>query len=258
MSCTVRTKLSADIQVATAHLRKPMIKSISLLARRDHLSHDQFVLHWVDIHVPMSHEVPGLSGYAISHITDTLTHPHAPLIQMPREIDGIAETWADSTEAQARMAASPEAQAWFADGAKFIGHVKSFRTEETTVIKPVRGPAPIVKAISFIARKKSYSPEAFLRHWIDIHGTMALTVPGLRGFVLSRIIAEPNRPDVPTMELNPPIDGIAEAWFDSHDARLQMAQTAEAQRWFADGGLFIGQITSYLTTEQVVIPPPGG
>jgi hypothetical protein len=86
---------------------------------------------------------------------------------------------------------------------------------------------------------------------------MALTVPGLRGFVLSRIIAEPSRPDVPTMELNPPIDGIAEAWFDSHDARLQMAQTAEAQRWFADGGLFIGQITSYLTTEQVVIPPPG-
>ncbi len=75
---------------------------------------------------------PGLGGYAISHITDTLTHPHAPLIQMPREIDGIAETWADSTEAQARMAASSEAQTWFADGAKFIGHVKSFRTEETT------------------------------------------------------------------------------------------------------------------------------
>ena len=28
----------------------------------------------------------------------------SPLIRMPREIDGIAETWADSTEAQARMA----------------------------------------------------------------------------------------------------------------------------------------------------------
>ena len=33
---------------------------------------------------------------------------------------------------------------------------------------------------------------------------------------------------------------------------------APAQRWFADGGLFIGQITSYLTTEQVVIPPSEG
>jgi uncharacterized protein (TIGR02118 family) len=235
-----------------------MIKSISLLARPAHLSHDDFVRHWVDVHVPMSHQVPGLAGYTISHIAETLTHPHAPLIRMPREIDGIAETWADNTEAQSRMAASPAAQTWFADGATFIGHIKSFRTEETVFINPVRGPAPVVKAISFIARKDSYSLDAFLRHWIDIHGTMALTVPGLRGFVLSRIIAEPSRADVPTMPISPSIDGIAEAWFDSHEARLQMAQTQEAQRWFADGGLFIGQITSYLTTEQVVIAPSGG
>ena len=34
-----------------------------------------------------------------------------------------------------------------------------------------------------------------MRHWMDIHGTMALTVPGLRGFVLSRILAEPTRPE---------------------------------------------------------------
>ncbi len=232
-----------------------MIKSISLLGRRDHLSHDAFVRHWVDIHVPMSHQVHGLDGYVISHITDTLTHPHAPLIRMPREIDGIAETWADTAESQARMAASAEAQTWFADGAQFIGHVKSWRTEEIAIIPPVRGPAPVVKVISFIARKDSYTHEAFLRHWIDTHGAMAREVPGLRGFVLSRIIGEPSRPDVPSMQVTPAVDGIAEAWFDSPGAREAMAQSAEAQRWFADGGLFIGQITSYVTTEQVVIAP---
>ena len=114
-----------------------MYQVISPPARRDHLSHDDFVRHWVDIHLPMSHQVPGLAGYAISHITGTMTHPHAPLIQMPREIDGIAETWADSPQAQARMAASDQAQIRFADGAKFIGHIKSFRTEETDY-KPAR------------------------------------------------------------------------------------------------------------------------
>src|SRR5438270_9423704 len=93
---------------------------------------------------------------------------------------------------------------------------------------------------------------------MDIHGTMALTVPGLRGFVLSLILAEPTRPDVPSMQVTPAIDGIAEAWFDSQQARVKLAESPEAQRWFADGGLFIGQITSYLTTEQVVIPPPEG
>jgi uncharacterized protein (TIGR02118 family) len=233
-----------------------VIKSIGLLARRDHLSHADFVRHWVDIHVPMSHQVPGLSGYTISRIDDTLPHPHAPLITMPCQIDGIAETWSDSVEAQARMAASSQAQTWFADGAKFIGHVKSFRTEETVFIEPKRGPAPVVKAISFIARKPNYTHDAFLRHWMDIHGTMARDVSGLCGFVLSRIIAQPTRPDVPAMEISPKIDGIAEAWFDNAEARVQMAQSPEAQRWFADGGLFIGQITTYLTTEQIVIPPP--
>jgi len=233
-----------------------MIKSIALLARRETLSHEGFVRHWVDIHVPMSSDVPCLAGYCISHIAETLRHPHAPLIAMPREIDGIAETWADNAEAQARMAASREAQTWFADGAQFIGHIKSWRTEEVAIIPPVRGPAPIVKVVSFIARKASYTHDAFLRHWIDIHGTMALGVPGLRGLVLSRIIAEPERADVPTMTLDPPIDGIAEAWFDTAEARTAMARTEEAQRWFADGGLFIRQITSYATTERVVIAPP--
>ena len=86
-----------------------MIETISLLARRDRLSHDDFVRHWVDIHVPMSDQVPGLRGYAISHITDTLAHPHAPLIRMPREIDGIAEAWFDSPKAREKLAQSPEA-----------------------------------------------------------------------------------------------------------------------------------------------------
>jgi hypothetical protein len=97
---------------------------------------------------------------------------------------------------------------------------------------------------------------SFLRHWIDIHDTMALGVPGLRGFVLWRITSEPTRPDVPGMQINPPIGRIAEAWFDSADVRIKMAQSPEAQRWFADGGLFIGQITSNTTTEQAVIAPP--
>ena len=84
MSCTVCVEVG-----------NPMIKSISLLARRAHLSHDDFVRHWVDVHVPMSHQVPGLVGYTISHIAETLTHPHAPLIRIPREIDGIAGHAAD-------------------------------------------------------------------------------------------------------------------------------------------------------------------
>ena len=42
------------------------------------------------------------------------------------EIDGIAELWWDDAEAMKASVASPEAQALFADGALFIGRIKTY------------------------------------------------------------------------------------------------------------------------------------
>src|SRR5438094_7193387 len=38
----------------------PMIKSVSLLTRKAGLSHEQFVKHWLEVHAPLAHSVPGL------------------------------------------------------------------------------------------------------------------------------------------------------------------------------------------------------
>ena len=40
-----------------------MIKSLSLLTRRPELSHAEFVRHWLDIHAPLAHAVPGVRRY---------------------------------------------------------------------------------------------------------------------------------------------------------------------------------------------------
>jgi uncharacterized protein (TIGR02118 family) len=40
-----------------------MIKSISLLTRRPELTHEQFVHHWLEIHAPLAHAVPGMRRY---------------------------------------------------------------------------------------------------------------------------------------------------------------------------------------------------
>jgi hypothetical protein len=37
-----------------------VIKSISLLTRKDGMTHEQFMKHWVEIHAPLAHAVPGL------------------------------------------------------------------------------------------------------------------------------------------------------------------------------------------------------
>jgi uncharacterized protein (TIGR02118 family) len=48
-----------------------MIKMLGLLTRKPHLTHEQFVDHWLNIHGPLALAVPGVRRYVQSHIVDT-------------------------------------------------------------------------------------------------------------------------------------------------------------------------------------------
>jgi len=108
-----------------------MIKSIGLLTRKDGLSHADFVKHWLEVHAPLAHAVPGVRRYVQSHILGERKRPDIPASDV--EIDGIAE-WYDDRAAMERANASPEAKALHADGALFIGRIKSFIIEEKVII----------------------------------------------------------------------------------------------------------------------------
>jgi uncharacterized protein (TIGR02118 family) len=109
-----------------------MIKSLSLLTRKDGMTHEQFMKHWVEVHAPLAHAVPGLRRYVQSHIVEERTRPDIPTT--PVAVDGIAELWFDDRDAMARALATPEAKALHADGALFIGRIKTFTVEEKVVI----------------------------------------------------------------------------------------------------------------------------
>jgi uncharacterized protein (TIGR02118 family) len=109
-----------------------MIKSLSLLTRRPDLTHEQFVKHWLEIHGPLALKVPGVRRYVQTHIIGERTRPDIPTTEV--EIDGVAELWFDDLDAMARSNASPEAKALHADGALFIGRIKTFVTEEKVII----------------------------------------------------------------------------------------------------------------------------
>jgi len=109
-----------------------MIKSISLLTRRPELTHEQFVRHWIDIHAPLAHAVPGMRRYVQNHIIAERTRPDIPETDVA--VDGIAETWFDDREAMARANASPEAKRLHDDGALFIGRIKTFTIDEKFII----------------------------------------------------------------------------------------------------------------------------
>ncbi|MBI3825932.1 MAG: EthD family reductase [Candidatus Rokubacteria bacterium] len=109
-----------------------MVKSVSLLTRRPGTTHEEFMRHWVEVHAPLAHAVPGIRRYVQSHILEERARPDIPTTDIA--IDGIAELWYDDRETMARALATPEARALHADGALFIGRIKSYTVEEKVVI----------------------------------------------------------------------------------------------------------------------------
>ena len=113
-----------------------MIKTIGLLTRKDGLTHEDFVKHWLEVHAPLAHTVPGVRRYVQSHIVEQRRRPDLPKTAV--DIDGIAELWYDDRVAMERSDASPEAKRLRADGGLFISRIQNFIVEEKVII-PVGG-----------------------------------------------------------------------------------------------------------------------
>jgi uncharacterized protein (TIGR02118 family) len=109
----------------------------------------------------------------------------------------------------------------------------------------------MIKTIGLLTRKDGWTHEQFMKHWVEIHGPLALAVPGLRRYVQNHIQAERTRPDIPAPDVE--IDGVAELWFDDQAALEAAARTPEMKALQADGAKFIGRIKSYVVEEKFVI-----
>jgi uncharacterized protein (TIGR02118 family) len=109
-----------------------MIKMIALLTRKEGLSHEEFVRHWVEAHAPLAHGVPGIRRYVQSHIVGEQTRPDIATTAV--EVDGIAELWFDDETALERAHGAAEMKRLLADGTLFIGGIKTFLVEEKEIV----------------------------------------------------------------------------------------------------------------------------
>jgi len=70
----------------------------------------------------------------------------------------------------------------------------------------------MIKVIELIKRKEGLTLEEFSRDWEKEHGPLvARVIPNLKKYVQNHAVRLPGGGD-------PPIDGIAELWFDDFDA----------------------------------------
>ncbi len=222
-----------------------MVKVITFLKRKVGMPVEEFQSYWRTRHPEVVTRLPGVRRYVQSHAILSI-HGHEDPIY-----DGIAEVWADDTDALRAMTRSPGHAAVQADEARFIDRASiGVIITEDHVIKDGAVPPDALKSVAFLTRKPGLSVQAFQQHWLEVHGPIAAALPGLKRFVQSH-----TRRSAYDAGRVPAYDGVVLTWFDSAEAVRGAASTPEYARVLADARNFLapGGIPSILTREHVIV-----
>ena len=219
-----------------------MVKVLTFIKRRAGMSVEEFQTYWRTRHPEVVTKLPGIRRYVQSHVLPGTYAKGEPVH------DGIAEVWADDTDALRAMTQSPAHAAVVADEAKFIDRARmGFIVTEEHVAKEGSG---ALKAVEFFTRRPDLSVEAFQRRWREEHAVLATRVPGMQRYVISA-----TRPSAYASGRQPAYDGAALMWFESADALKAAGGSPEYKALVADRANFLaqGQPPFLLTTEYVVV-----
>jgi uncharacterized protein (TIGR02118 family) len=222
-----------------------MVKVLTFIKRKEGMPVDEFQQYWRTRHPDAVTKLPGIRRYVQSHVLPTTYAKGEPVH------DGIAEVWADGTDAFRAMTKSPAHAALIEDEARFIDRSRMgiIVTEDHVVTNGAAGPDAL-KAVEFFTRKPDVSVDDFQRHWRTTHAALAAKVPGLRRYVMSA-----TRRTAYTGGRTPPYDGAALMWFDSADALKSAGGSPEYKALVADRSNFLtpGPPPFLLTKEYVIV-----
>jgi uncharacterized protein (TIGR02118 family) len=110
-----------------------MIKTASLLVRKEGTSHADFMKHWREIHGPLAYDCPGVARYVQTEVKSSSFRTDG-VAALDIAVDGIAELWFEDQAALDLFSASPATRRLREDGTLFIGRQISFTTEEKVII----------------------------------------------------------------------------------------------------------------------------
>jgi len=219
-----------------------MYKTMGLQQRRDDLTHDQYVDHWLNVHAPMSTAVEDLLGYVSNEVIVTgegvaveRTHP-----EFGRLLDGIAQLHFAEQDSLMQMAQRPEVKKWFEDGPNFVGLRTGFIAREEVLKTPEREGNPY-KAFCFMKQQHSSLN--------DVLTSFSHAEPGL---VIDHLEVATGSTNLAGFEV-PDMDLAVELWGSSVE---EVVGAANRLRYLVDGlAEFVGVI---ITFERVIKLPDQG
>ncbi len=107
---------------------KTYVKRLGILRRKDGITHDEFVTHWMQRHAELCKKLPGLRRYSIN-LVERGRFPHF-------DYDGFSELWFDSEEDLQASLSGPEGRALLADLPNFAKDVSPIVSVEHQMLWP--------------------------------------------------------------------------------------------------------------------------
>ena len=107
----------------------------------------------------------------------------------------------------------------------------------------------MIKAIGTAYRRDDFTPEEFMRYWLEVHAPISAKAPGLRGYVVSEVV----RKIAGELET----EAFVEQWYDDVESWERASQSPEVAAAWDDVGNYAKTTgTFWLVKEHILIPPP--
>ena len=103
-------------------------KRLGILRKKEGITHEQFVDHWLQKHAALCVKLPKLRRYSVN-LVDRARFPKFGY-------DGFSELWFDSEEDLIASLASPEGKTLLADLPNFAGDIDPIISVETQFLWP--------------------------------------------------------------------------------------------------------------------------
>ena len=109
-------------------MEKTYTKRLGILRKKEGITHEQFVDHWLQKHAALCVKLPKLRRYSVN-LVDRARFPKFGY-------DGFSELWFDSEEDLIASLASPEGKTLLADLPNFAGDIDPIISVETQFLWP--------------------------------------------------------------------------------------------------------------------------
>lgn len=104
------------------------VKRLGLVVKKEGMSHEDFVAHWMGTHAGLCKKIPGLLRYSVN-LVDRARFPDFGY-------DGFSELWFPSEEALNASLSSPEGRTLLADLPNFVQRIEPIISHEYHHIWP--------------------------------------------------------------------------------------------------------------------------